>query len=66
MLLLFLSQTFLLVFPELEDSTEMHVSMGLGTLIFAGEILLSMMAVRRKKGRKVRAMGEIAWSYLRG
>jgi hypothetical protein len=44
----------------------MQVAMSLGTVIFAGEILLNVVAVRRLKGRKVRALGEIAWSYLRG
>jgi hypothetical protein len=66
MLLLFLSQTFLLVFPELVGSLEIRMLILAGTAVFAGEVVMNLVSVRRCKGRKVKALAEIAWSYLTG
>lgn len=66
MLFLFLSQTFLLVFHEINNGTAVDIIIFLGILTFLGEILFNLFSVRRKNGRKIKVLKEIVVRYVTG
>lgn len=66
MLALFLSQTFLLVFHEINNETSVNAIILLGILIFLGEIMFNLLSVRRKNGRKIKILKEIVVGYVTG
>lgn len=66
MLALFLSQTFLLVFHEINNETAIDAIILLGILIFLGEIMFNLFSVRLKNGRKIKVLKEIVVRYVTG
>ena len=66
LLALFLSQTFLLVFHEINSEAAVDAIVLLGILTFLGEILFSLFSVRRKNGRKIKVLKEIVVGYVTG
>jgi hypothetical protein len=54
MLSLFLSQTFLLVFHDMDYDFSIKAIVLLGIAVFTGEVLFNLLAVRRQNGKKIK------------